>query len=148
MKLHDEVLALRAEVRALTARLVRLEGKEARPVLPWVEAAVDAIIMQAATLYRVTPEEILSQRRNMVVAYARQWVMYEAHEEGISTPQIGAALKRDHTTVLHGIRAEQNRRKALPNSENLAKIEAGRGLLTQLPDPDRNRDTLEVRDAS
>ena len=140
MRLHDEVQALRAEVRALTARLARLEGKDARPVLPWVEAAVDSLIMQAATLYRVTPEEILSQRRTMVVALARQWVMFEAHEAGISTPQIGAALGRDHTTVLYGAQAEEKRRKALPNIENLAKIEAGRGLLTQLPDPDRNRD--------
>ena len=36
--------------------------------------------------------------------------MLEAHEFGISTPMIGRALQKDHSTILHGIKAERERR--------------------------------------
>ena len=49
-----------------------------------------------------------SRRRN--VAEARQLVMYIAHLRGLSTTLIGMCLDRDHTTVMHGIKAEKARR--------------------------------------
>lgn len=46
-----------------------------------------------------------------VVSEARQLVMYlAARRLGWSSPRIGRALGRDHTTVLHGIAAEARRR--------------------------------------
>ena len=44
---------------------------------------------------------------------ARHLVMYLAHKEGLSYPVIGRALNRDHTTVMHGVKAEQKRRGEL-----------------------------------
>jgi chromosomal replication initiation ATPase DnaA len=36
--------------------------------------------------------------------------MYEARKAGLSYPQIGRALGRDHSTVIDGVRAEEKRR--------------------------------------
>ena len=48
------------------------------------------------------------------VVQARQLVMYLAHKSGISYPVIGRALNRDHTTIMHGVKAEKIRRGELP----------------------------------
>ena len=40
-----------------------------------------------------------------------RWEVYEAlRKTGMSTPLIGRIVKRDHTTVLHGLRALEARR--------------------------------------
>ena len=40
-----------------------------------------------------------------------RWEVYEAlRKAGMSTPQIGRIVRRDHTTVLHGLRALEARR--------------------------------------
>lgn len=53
---------------------------------------------------------IYGNSRKRQVAEARQLVMYIAVEHGISTNIVGYALNRDHTTVIHGHRAEKARR--------------------------------------
>lgn len=58
----------------------------------------------------IPAKHILSQKRTAPVARARQIVMYEARRAGLSYPQIGEALGRDHTSVIHGVRAEEKRR--------------------------------------
>jgi hypothetical protein len=56
--------------------------------------------------------EIMSETRGQKhIAYARQDFMKKAHVAGFSMPQIGTFLGRDHTTVLHGIRASEKRRE-------------------------------------
>ena len=53
---------------------------------------------------------ILGRRRVAPVVRARQRVMLEAREAGLSYPEIGYALGRDHSTVLEGVRCEAKRR--------------------------------------
>lgn len=44
---------------------------------------------------------------------ARQLVMFRAAELGLSSTRIGRALGRDHSTVLHGVKAERARREGM-----------------------------------
>lgn len=53
---------------------------------------------------------IMGVRRDARTVQARQLVMYIARRQGLSLQRIGYAMCRDHTTVLHGIRAEEKRR--------------------------------------
>jgi len=38
--------------------------------------------------------------------------MFVAHRQGLSLTEIGQFLRRDHTSVLHGVRQEAERRQA------------------------------------
>lgn len=71
------------------------------------------IAKAVAKLHGVTYLDMISQRRHKDVAWARQHAMWEMrHRTKLSTPQIGKILGgRDHTTVLHGIRAHEKRMK-------------------------------------
>lgn len=51
----------------------------------------------------LAPAAILSRSRLRCYAEARQIAFWLLREAGLSYPQIGAALNRDHTTVLHGV---------------------------------------------
>jgi hypothetical protein len=53
---------------------------------------------------------IMGVRRDTRTVQARQLVMYIARRQGLSLARIGYAMCRDHTTILHGIRAEEKRR--------------------------------------
>lgn len=71
-----------------------------------VQKIVDAVSEQTG----IPARHILSQKRTAPVCRARQIVMYEARLAGLSYPQIGDALGRDHSSVVHGARAEKKRR--------------------------------------
>lgn len=77
------------------------------------EARVDAIVRAVSEATGISRIAIYSQSRRREIAHARQIVMHEAHKQGLSVNQIARALNRDHTTILHGIRAEETRRAAL-----------------------------------
>ena len=55
-------------------------------------------------------QHIMSNRLDAATARARQIVMYEARLAGMSYPQIGAAMGKHHTSIIHGVRTEQARR--------------------------------------
>lgn len=60
-----------------------------------------------------TLEFIQGPRRYAVVARARSAVIWRlAKETDLSLAEIGAIVKKDHTSVLHAIRAENERRDA------------------------------------
>lgn len=59
----------------------------------------------------ITEADILGPSRLRKITEPRQFVMYLAHKRGMSLPKIGRIMGRHHTTVLHGIRAEEARRK-------------------------------------
>lgn len=64
----------------------------------------EAILNTAAEFFGVPMPELTGRSRSAKVALPRQIVMYVMREElGTSLPQIGQALDRDHTTVMHGI---------------------------------------------
>lgn len=57
----------------------------------------------------LTLPEIRGLSRVARVVQPRQEVMWLAAKAGKSTPEIGRFFSRDHTTVIHGIRAHQRR---------------------------------------
>ena len=63
----------------------------------------------------MTPEDIVSQKRNADIVYPRQIVMYLCRQM-LTTPlqAIGKSLgNRDHTTIIHG--AEKISKEVLTN---------------------------------
>ncbi|MFN8499251.1 MAG: chromosomal replication initiator protein DnaA [Anaerolineae bacterium] len=65
---------------------------------------MDVILEAVAEHYRVSLEEMLSSKRTQRIVTPRHVAMYLMREDGrASLPQIGLKLRRDHTTVLHGI---------------------------------------------
>lgn len=76
-----------------------------------LKANVADIAAQVAAETGIPLPLILGPRRcKAPVARARQRVMWEARQCGLSYPEIGYAIGRDHTTVLHGVRREAQRR--------------------------------------
>ena len=62
------------------------------------------VLMAVASVFGLTPEELLGRSRSRDVALPRQVAMYLMREEvNASLPQIGEALGgRDHTTIMYG----------------------------------------------
>lgn len=56
---------------------------------------------------------LTGENRAKYIAHARQLAYYIAHREGFTLPEIGRVFRRDHTTVLHGVRQESIRRGEL-----------------------------------
>jgi chromosomal replication initiation ATPase DnaA len=73
------------------------------------QVKIRTIIAHVAKITGVPQDDILSPKRDRVTARARQMVMWKAHQEGHSLPAIGKVLQRDHTSVLHGVRAINRR---------------------------------------
>jgi len=66
--------------------------------------------------YHLRSNEMESARRSREVAHPRQVAMYLARNRTLqSLPQIGRMFgNRDHTTVMHAIKAVESRRKESP----------------------------------
>lgn len=59
---------------------------------------------EAASLFQVDIEELCAQTRVRGPVFARRWVWLQLHDvHGWSFPEIGRAMKRDHSTVVHGV---------------------------------------------
>ena len=54
--------------------------------------------------------DILGRRRFQSHVEARQLVMYLAKQQGLSYSKIARAMGLDHTTIMHGVKAEAARR--------------------------------------
>lgn len=48
--------------------------------------------------------DIMGKSRKAVLCRVRERIWLQAHEAGFSSVQIGRVFKRDHTSILHGIR--------------------------------------------
>lgn len=70
-----------------------------------VRCVVDAISKQTG----VPSVRIVSVSRNKEVVAARQWAFFELQAAGFSLTQMGRMFKKDHTTILHGIRKHRER---------------------------------------
>jgi hypothetical protein len=63
-------------------------------------------IREVAAAHGLTAAEVTSlQRRAEVMAARHELYWLGAVEHGLSLPQIGRTMKRDHTSVLHGVRS-------------------------------------------
>lgn len=67
------------------------------------------ILSAVAKSYGIAETEIRGYSRQAPIVAARQRVMYLANQAGMSLPQIGRLLRRDHSTVKHGIDREAAR---------------------------------------
>ena len=67
------------------------------------------IIDNVAKYYDVSPKELLGTSRVAYIKTPRQVAMYLMNEElGLSTVRIGDEFKKDHTTIMHGIKKIKN----------------------------------------
>lgn len=80
------------------------------------EPTIAEIQARVARRFNMAPIEMLSERRSMAVAHPRQVAMYLARELTTrSLPIIGRHFGgRDHTTVIHAIKAVEQRRLDRP----------------------------------
>lgn len=62
---------------------------------------VTRAVAVAAEMFRVTPDDVLSESRHRPSLDARAVAMAALRLCGMSSPQVGAAFHRDHSTVLH-----------------------------------------------
>lgn len=114
------------------------------PSSPRVKNAVHQIVDVVAYFFGVTPAQIYGPRRFTRIATARQAVMYLANQNArFSTCYIGESIGRDHTTVMHGIRATQ---KAIALDAEVARQFALLAMLMPATrPPPRNRLTLNPK---
>ena len=101
------------------------------PAGPSVAAIQEAV----SSVLGVPRSELLSSRRTPRIARARQLAMYVARElTPLSLAQIAREFDRDHSTVLHAIRSDSQRRE--PGSETAEALHKVRSTLGTTPAPD------------
>lgn len=78
---------------------MRMPAKTRDTILQWSEAC------------GVSVDDLLGPSREAWLVEARQGLMWVLrHRLGLSYPEIGRAVRRDHTTAMHGVKAEERRR--------------------------------------
>lgn len=80
----------------------------------------ELIISMVAEQYDITPADITGNKRNSKIVYPRQIAMYLCHEMlDMPLTQIGTYLgKRDHTTIIHGIKKIEEELKNSPQTQS------------------------------
>lgn len=97
----------------------------AAPTLAAIQEAV-------CRLHGLTADELLSPRRSLRVAHARQLAMYLAKEmTSLSLAEIARGFDRDHSTVIHAIRSVTARLE--PGSDTAAAVHTLRDELGPRP---------------
>ena len=101
-------------------------------------------IQEAVCLVRgVSRQDLLSPKRSARISHARQLAMYLTRQEtSLSLAQIAREFNRDHSTVLHAIRAVSTRLE--PGSETTAVLHRARDLLAA----DRDDHPSHIHDAA
>ena len=85
-------------------------------------------------VYRVSVEEVMSPGRKARAVLARQAVMWMLRfSRGMSFPQIGALLRRNHSTVVWGIGRHDERIGAASTARNSVKTRRARYRRTYIP---------------
>lgn len=98
----DELRAMRDFLDREIAAEVRLHIESELPV---PELDTKGIIVRAAELYGVRPNDIASGTRKAQVVRARQAAAWLLHRAGLSYPSIAVVLGyADHTSALYGCR--------------------------------------------
>jgi chromosomal replication initiator protein len=100
---------------------------------PTLEAIQDAV----CAVNGLTKEELLSPRRSPRIARSRQVAMYLARElTPLSLTEIARGFDRDHTTVLHAIRAVASRLEpGSETAESVHRIHSTLGTKPAAPGP-------------
>lgn len=85
-------------------------------------ARIADILQIASEIWDVHPRDLAGNDRFHFCVRPRQAVYLVAREQGLSFPQIGRRLGRDHSTVLNGIGVCHKHMRADPNYAG--KVEA------------------------
>lgn len=102
--MYDRLNESEIRARFIASHLLRQLVAENQPA--WKMIVVDVCAETGVSM-----EEIFGSDRTRYVAHARQECFLRIRDATeLSLPYIGRLFKRDHTTVLHGIRAAENRR--------------------------------------
>lgn len=67
------------------------------------------IIDEVSQCANIGVRDILCRSRRRDVAWPRQYAMFLCRREGFSYPQIARFFRRDHSTVIHGVKAVSER---------------------------------------
>ena len=88
------------------------------------------IILAVCAYYNVPKIDLLSKRRNSHLTIARHVAFYLARKHTLmSQPMIGKFMKRDHTSVIHGVRKIANQALTDPIlAEDIKIIETELGV--------------------
>jgi chromosomal replication initiator protein len=89
-------------------------------------AALEPILIEAATMFHVTPNTIIGRSQSATVSKARRWAMRAARERlGWSYHELGRAFGRDHSTVVYACQVDEQRAaRALKNKLHKSLKEA------------------------
>jgi chromosomal replication initiator protein len=72
-------------------------------------ATPNTVLLAVARYYGVKADDLKARSRQKQIVEPRQIAMYLLREDAhLSTPEVGRLLKRDHTTVLHGLKQVAN----------------------------------------
>lgn len=86
---------------------------------PWSRAIIlDALREAAEVSGRTVAELRKTTRGDKLTSQARQAAMWHAHKQGVSHSAIGRFFNRNHTTVMHAVKAAQAR-----SDENSALVD-------------------------
>lgn len=105
-----ERIAWDAKLREEASRneVIRLVRRRPGPTYRHCYASIEE---RACKVFKVTRNELRSDRRNAHVVLARQFVMYwVCRLTELSLPQTGRFMNRDHTSILSGKRAYVRKR--------------------------------------
>ena len=81
-----------------------------RPIVELPRGLAAQVLADVAERHGLTVADLIGPRRLRHIAHPRQEAMFCLRACGWTLPRIGRAIgDRDHTTVLHGIRAHQKR---------------------------------------
>lgn len=111
-------------LRALDA-LALINGaiQEEPPSLD-IGPSIDDVISGVCRQLHISPTDILSPCRTQRVAHARMICFFLCRKlTGRSFPEIGAAFKRDHSTVIHGVKSIERRTLNAKYARTLAVLE-------------------------
>lgn len=100
----NQVAAI-AEMRGVSTSEV-IGGMDASSFAPQHRSvSARSVIEKVSKYYSLLPTDLLGKSRTKDIKNARQVAMFLMNDElGMSTVKIGAEFKKDHTTVMHGIK--------------------------------------------
>ncbi len=64
-------------------------------------------------------DDLLGRKRHKSIASARRELYHALRWRGMSLPEIGSLLERDHTTILSGLRPSGSRKQGTTDSTTL-----------------------------
>jgi len=93
------------------------------------------LLVRIGKRFGVTPEEILDRTRLRNITQARHVVAWILRRRGLSLPEIGLLLHRDHTSIMNAVRKVEFQ---------IARSPRVNELLTELLNPESANDSEDI----